>query len=660
MRPRTGLLLLVFLAALTGIAPVAAQIPPPGAPGAIPEVVPAPATAGVQVATTNVLVEDAFRVERSGAYTETITRTVHINTVAGVDEWSSVRLPYSMSRQRLEVLAAWVVTPAGKRIDVAKDQIFTKLDNAGVGAPMFSDTELRIIVFPQLGVGTTLHFSVRYHTVTPLFAGQFSDAEWYSRYGRWDKVRLSFDYPTGMPMHIEAYGMRDWTPPAMTGPGRTRVGFALDHALPLSPEAIAPSPFVFSPRVFVTSFPDYAAIGDAYAAKAEAKAAVTPRVRKLADEITAGIGDRRAQAMALYDWVAKHIRYVAVYFGDGGVVPHAADTILDNRYGDCKDHVTLLQAMLAAKGISSVGALIGAGGPSRQPLVAVNHFNHIITYLPEWRLFVDSTVGDAPFGELPNSDLGRQVVLVQPVADAPRTLQTPSFSAETNAIVDRDDSRLTADGTLVSDGTQRGIGAADIGMRWRFLNVRPGSEPFLMQSMLAARGMQGTGTMHFGNPLDFAKPFELSLSAEVPDFAQLPGPAALSIPGSGTWINVPGGNAAQRHLPLACYGNAHVSNTRLSFPPGSNFIAIPPDVSFSNAAGSYQARYRIEGETVVAERRLSTRGNGLCPAAMLADFQKLAGVIGKDQRAQVIYGGPGVELHWLKAASAQSSKDTQD
>lgn len=659
MRRFPGILALALCSAFVFTA--AAREPAPATSGeaGIPEVIPAPASAGVQTATSNLLVEDSFRIDHDGTYTETLTRTVHIDTVAGIDEWSSVRLPYSVSRQKVEVLAAWVVTPEGRRIQVAKDQIFTKLDNAGVGAPMFSDTELRIIVFPQLAVGATLHYRVRYQTRTPLFPGQFSDVEWYSRYARWDKVRLSFDYPADMPMHIEAYGMQDWTPPSPAGAGRRKVGFALDHVLPISPETIAPSPFVFSPRVFVSSFPAYAAIGDAYARRADAKAAVTPQVRALADKITAGISGQRAQAVALYEWVAKHIRYVAVYFGVGGIVPHAADTVLANGYGDCKDHVTLLQALLAAKGISSVGALIAAGGPNRPPRVAVNHFNHIITYLPEWKLFVDSTVGDAPFGELPGGDLGRQVVLVHAVANTPRVLRTPSFSASTNAIVDRDYSRVAADGTLVSEGRQRGIGAADIGMRGRFLNVRPGSEPFLMQSMLAARGLQGTGTMHFGNPLDFAAPFELRLSAEVPDFAQLPGPAALSIPGSGTWINVPGGNAARRQLPLACYGDARTSDTRLSFPPGSHFIAIPPDVSFRNAAGSYQARYRIEDDTVVAERRLSTSGNGLCPASMLADFQTLAGVIGKDQRAQVLYAGPGVELRWLQPGPAPSSTTTR-
>ena len=641
------LVLSLLLSAVTAHAQRLGTVPADAVSSGIPEIIPAPVKAEVQTASTTLLLDDAYRIERSGAFTETVARTVRINTVAGIGEWSSVRLPYSVSRQKLTVLSAWVLTSDGKRITVGKNQIFTKLDNAGVGAPMFSDTELRIIVFPQLAVGATLHFRFRIDTHTPLFAGQFSDIESYSRYGDWGKVRLSYDYPADMPLHIEAYGMTAWTPAMPAGSHRKIVGFALNNVLAMAPETIAPNAYVFSPRVFVSSFSDYAAIGDAYWARAAGKAAVSPTVRALADTITRGITGKRAQAVAIYDWVARHIRYVAVYFGVGGIVPHAADTVIANRYGDCKDHATLLEALLAAKGIDAVGALIDAGGPNRPPRVAANHFNHIITYLPQWKLFVDSTVGEAPFGELPSGDLGRQVVLVRALADTPRVLHTPGFGAATNTLIDEDDSHIDAAGTLTARSTQRGIGAMDIAMRGNFLNVRPGQEAYIMQSMLAARGLQGTGDMQFGNPLDFAKPFALHMQVRVPAFAQLPGPAAVSIPGSGTWINIPGGDAAQRRLPIACYGNARVSDTRLSFPSGSHFIAIPPDVQFRNAAGEYRARYRIEGSTVVAERKLSTIGEGLCPASELAAFQALAGVIGHDQRAQILYAGPGVTLRWL-------------
>jgi transglutaminase-like putative cysteine protease len=85
-----------------------------------------------------------------------------------------------------------------------------------------------------------------------------------------------------------------------------------------------------------------------------AKTEVTPRIQALADDITPGASDRREQAHRIYDWVSEHIRDVAVFLGNGGYEPHDATSILDSGYGDCKDHVVLLQALLKAKGIESI------------------------------------------------------------------------------------------------------------------------------------------------------------------------------------------------------------------------------------------------------------------------------------------------------------------
>lgn len=74
--------------------------------------------------------------------------------------------------------------------------------------------------------------------------------------------------------------------------------------------------------------------------------------------ITSGISDRRRQAEAIYQWVAQNICYVAVYLGNGGLEPNSASSVLSNRYGDCKDHIMLLEALFAAQGIVSTLVLL--------------------------------------------------------------------------------------------------------------------------------------------------------------------------------------------------------------------------------------------------------------------------------------------------------------
>ncbi|KAG1254943.1 hypothetical protein G6F66_014964 [Rhizopus arrhizus] len=60
-----------------------------------------------------------------------------------------------------------------------------------------------------------------------------------------------------------------------------------------------------------STYRDWSQMGRAYQLKAGPAAQVTPELQALADQVTAGISDRREQADALYRWVAQNIRYRA-------------------------------------------------------------------------------------------------------------------------------------------------------------------------------------------------------------------------------------------------------------------------------------------------------------------------------------------------------------
>lgn len=71
----------------------------------------------------------------------------------------------------------------------------------------------------------------------------------------------------------------------------------------------------------------------AYYEVAEDKAKVTDGVRALAKEITKGAKTRKDKVRRLYNWVSVNIRYLGIYMGDGGYVPHDAQSILDTSLG---------------------------------------------------------------------------------------------------------------------------------------------------------------------------------------------------------------------------------------------------------------------------------------------------------------------------------------
>ena len=193
--------------------------------------------------------------------------------------------------------------------------------------------------------------------------------------------------------------------------GMHRYHFVRKQDTFLPPEADQISIDDFAPFVQASSFKSYAAIGDAYQVKAKQKTTVTPAIQSIADNLTHGIDDQKQQVRQLYNWVSKNIRYIGSYIGNGGYVPHDSQTIFDNRWGDCKDHVVILEALLAAKGIASSPALIDTDDSYVLPKLPADMFNHVITYVPSLDLYLDSTAQLAPFGTLPSVDMNKQVVL---------------------------------------------------------------------------------------------------------------------------------------------------------------------------------------------------------------------------------------------------------
>lgn len=85
----------------------------------------------------------------------------------------------------------------------------------------------------------------------------------------------------------------------------------------------------------------------------------------------------------LYKYLQDKTRYVQIYLNLGGVQPHPADWVYQNRFGDCKDLATFMITLLKIAGIKAYPALVRTKNsgyvykdfPSDQ-------FNHIITFIP--------------------------------------------------------------------------------------------------------------------------------------------------------------------------------------------------------------------------------------------------------------------------------------
>ncbi|WP_235430473.1 DUF3857 domain-containing transglutaminase family protein [Xanthomonas sp. MUS 060] len=566
-----------------------------------------------------------------------------LKTKAGVDQFSQVRLSYSEKLETLEVLTAYTITPDGIRHDVPADKIYTQESYSSASAAMYADRKVKAVVFPNLMPGTRLVYQIRRTRHMPYFPGYFSLWETFSVFSQYDDATVTLVAPRRMPMQVYTRGIQGSNTPKIDGE-HARWEWHYSRREPMKSQNWAAETWEFSPTIMASSFRRWAQMAQAYQRRSAVAAQVTPKVRARAEQITAGLHDRRAQAAALYEWVARNIRYVAVYLGNGGLQPNSADSILDNHYGDCKDHTVVLEALLAAKGIASTPVLIGAeGGPTLPDVPVLGRFNHAITYLPEFKLYLDSTNPYARFGQLPASDLG---VPVLHTADG-TLARTPPNDAKVNRYRVEVEYRFAADGS-VSGTTHLDSGEiGEIGLRTMFVQLNAQNRTRIEESILAASGFDGSGELQLqGTPQDTSRPFGYAYrfrADDAFDFSVVGGMTLPLIPGADSIRAVYTTTSAEYNLtPFYCNDNAHSETYRLTFPDSVPIIAIPNDMRFRNAAGEYTANWVREGQTVIATQTLHRRAihgpAALCQPQDYVAFRELYQQVRRGFRGQILYG----------------------
>jgi hypothetical protein len=152
-------------------------------------------------------------------------------------------------------------------------------------------------------------------------------------------------------------------------------------------------------------------------------------VRRETGTVAQDTASPAARVRALAEHVRDQVRYVAIEVGEGRWEPHRATDILQNRYGDCKDKVTLLRAMLRSAGIASFLVLVNTREDVDSAAPSPFQFNHAILAIPleaigdssAWRqasaggyVFFDPTDETTPFGSLPVQEQGSGVLVVAP------------------------------------------------------------------------------------------------------------------------------------------------------------------------------------------------------------------------------------------------------
>ena len=283
----------------------------------------------------------------------------------------------------------------------------------------------------------------------------------------------------------------------------------------------------YAPMFYVSTFPDMVAVGKAYEDAAAPMAKITDRIQSLADEVTKGLTSDAAKVQALDHWVAKNIRYVSVDLGHGGLIPHPADQVLENRYGDCKDHAILMQALLAAVGVQSTTALVSAGSAyTMSKIGVVTPLNHAITYVPSLDKYVDSTDEFSPYGTLSFEVMDKPTVLT----GLKRLGRTPSTKADQNVVRTTILMKIQPDGTIEGHSASTLSGISESGSRANRFYAQPTPEVEVVKNLLNRFNETGTGSLDYPDPTVLDQSFWVKSTFKLDPVTNFPGPGALMTP----------------------------------------------------------------------------------------------------------------------------------
>ncbi|MFM0170725.1 DUF3857 domain-containing transglutaminase family protein [Paraburkholderia sediminicola] len=578
-----------------------------------------------------------FTIQKDGSVEEHDDTVLRANTTSGVDDIAQRYVWFNKDIEQVQLLAAETIDLDGAAHPVGPEAIRDVQEPRSAGAPSFEDGVLRTVIFPGVEPGSRVHLAFRKTRTTPLQAGTFAYLVEPTR----DPVelqRLIFDLPADVPLYADARGYV--AVPPVTANGRTRYEFDYQHG-PYAPlEAGAVGYANWGDRLMVSTVPDFANFAARYRGPAADATASDPAIVRLAQALTAGTDDPRVKAQRLYDWMRLNIRYVALFLGETAAIPHKAIDILRNRYGDCKDHVALYGALLAAVGIRSEAVLLNLGPYYRLPDVpgyGSSAINHAIVWIPELSLYADTTAGGTAFGYLPPSVMDRPVLLVGEGVLS-RTPATQLRERGARVQIDIDESGAANYAYRAEDA---GF-TAEIERNTFRRSTRQRTQQIAANRLLQT-GLHGTTQLRTADLSATNGPFATSMQGKVEHFVWTDGttavPALTSFSGGmgsqvQAWLAEPA-----RTQPWTCIGAEFDETLEMTLPRFVRVTDLPSDTAVQDRFLTFSSRYVYDPAARVLQVRRHLRaafGHQMCSASEFAEMHDDLVRIERDLEAELV------------------------
>jgi len=525
----------------------------------------------------------------------------------------------------LEVTNVRVTKPDGNVVVAGADAVKELSTPIQKIAPVYTDYREKHVTVPGLRPGDLLECRTVTLVQTPLAAGEFWIQYDFQKSAIVLDEQLEIDIPASRTIKLK------------TGPnaeakiteenGRRVYRWSSSHLVSENQENLnAPKKKKKTtdetPAVQLTSFSSWEEVGSWYAGLERDRRVPSAAVRAKAQELVKGLTNDFDKVQALYDYTALNFRYVSLSLGTGRYQPHSADEVLRNQYGDCKDKNTLLAALLEAGGFHASSVLIHSARKLDPDVPSPAQFNHVITMVPVGKeeVWLDTTTEVAPF-RLLAYPLRKKQALVIPPQGVSHLEETPADSAIPDTEKLQIEGKVDDSGALDAKIAYEIRGDSELVLRKAFRSMSSGQWREVIEGISSQEGFgKNVSEIKVSDPTATREPFTFSYHVTKADYLD------------------PSKKKLEMKFPLPVLGLADadpedadgVDPVKLGPPNTRDYrvrlglpvrytIGVPLSVSVKRDFSNYEAAYKLDGNTVTAERRFSIAVSEI-PSSRVQDY----------------------------------------
>jgi cellulose synthase operon protein C len=530
----------------------------------------------------------------------------------GARQYRSYGIRYDPDSQRVDVRLARVHRKDGTTLESVRTY------EQQLGEPwyrIYYDTRALVVVFPDLEPGDVVELRYRVDDIAHrnLFADYFGDL--HPLQGGSPIVRSEYVLITPVSRRFYAHVPKL---DGLTARSEVRNGRRIERYLAENMPAIVaeggmPGLTETAPYLHVSTYKGWEDVGRWYWGLIKDQLYADESLKRTVRELVKGAKDNREKVQRIHRWVVSNTRYVGLEFGIHGYMPYRVPLIVQRGFGDCKDKASLMYTMLREAGVDARIVLVRTrrnGAILEQP-ASLAVFDHAITYVPEFDLYIDGTAEHSGTTELPVQDQGVTVLVVGP--DGAELKRTPVLAAEKNTRRRTLRVALAADGSAEVNAEESIAGADAAGYRNYY--QAPGTRAERFERSLAGTYPGLTLEEQRFEPLtDLEQPVRYSYRIKVPQLARWDGDELRLSASTLSDLVQDMARLPKRRHPLDLQGTrTYVEERSVTLPSGMIAAELPQGGEASSEFGRLALRFSHDDRKVVVHTEFAVTRDRVAP-----------------------------------------------